>query len=311
MGRHEIAKVNVVKNCKVIPLDPMRFLELDNTVTKRSNYHSIKKICVITEDRGNGFQFIKNYLYFNYPEMAGVIIGATGNSSIKYVMDAYDYFNTYILVIDRGVITKDIYNRIIKEIGDFKDAHRNAKIYILQPICIEEIMLSFYKINNYIDINDNADAKKIMGELRDVLKGRRVDVDYSRFKNADMTTAEKICEHLLEVVTDGTVFEYSHGRKKIKGERERVNAYMSICWRCPCCTANKYIKDDENNILKLIEAGKCKKPDICNKSDYIAKYSLLCGLTYIVDKIYGFRFHDKGYWHNMDKSYFNKLVREI
>lgn len=304
-GNEKSAKENVRERINPIKLDPMNFKNMDGTITDKSDYNSLRNICIITEDRGNGFQFILSYILQNYPEMSGMVIGATGKDSFRYVLDDYGDYETYIFVVDRGISDKE-FEQVKATLSEFKKSKKDVTIYIFQPKCMEEVWLSFYRLNEYIKPNNSLDAIKLQSELRKVLNGDIEKIDYSDYKTLQASTPEKICEKLIYELTDGTPFKCYHGQKEIKGVQPKKDAYLSPCWRCPCCTVATYDK------LNYVKTEDCKKPKIeGNKMDYIARYSLLCGLTYILDKIYGFRYHSNGYWHNMKKSYLDELVKEF
>lgn len=306
MSNGNTAKDNVLSHIKITHLTPSNYIDINtNKVTDRSNYNSLKQICIITEDKGNGYQFVLSYILQNYPEISGIAIGAVGKDSFRYILEEYDNYDAYVFVIDRGISDVD-FNRLKKTLEAFKNSKRNTPMYIFQPKCMEEVCISFYRLNEYIDLNKAAEAVELHYELEKLLTGNIADIDYSKYKTLQYSTDEKVCEKLIFDLTKGTPFKCYHGQKKIKGVQEHIPAYVSPCWRCPCCTVKDY---DKNG---YVNTNDCKHPNIeYNKMDYIAQHSLLCGLTYIIDKICGFHSHSKKYWNNLAKSYFNQLVREL
>lgn len=297
-------KEEVLDRIKIIELDPENFKEDDGSISNKITERSQKRICIITEDRGNGFQFITSYILQNYSDMSGIIIGAAGKDNIRYILEEYIDYDTYIFVIDRGISESD-YIALDTTIKEFRKNKKDIPMYIFQPQCMEEVWLSFYKIDEYIQPNNSLEALDLQKKLINVLNGKIMDVDYTQYKNLQTSTPEQICEKLVFELTDTTPFKCYHGQKKIKGVQPYIPAYLSPCWRCRCCTVNKY------NNLGYVKISDCKQPNILtNKLDYIAQHSLLCGLTYIIDKIYGFA-HRKNYWSNMNNSYLNELVKEL
>ena len=51
-------KEEVLDRIKIIELDPENFKEDDGSISNKITERSQKRICIITEDKGNGFQFI-------------------------------------------------------------------------------------------------------------------------------------------------------------------------------------------------------------------------------------------------------------
>lgn len=236
--------------------------------------------------------------------MSGVVIGSTGKDSIRYILEEYNKYDAYIIIIDRGISDKD-YDILNNTITNFKIKMKKVPIFIFQPKCIEEILISFYDLNKYIELNNCESAIKLHNELRMVLKGKLNEINYNEYKTLEISTPEQIYEQLIYELTNNTPFKCYHGQRGIKNKQPRIQAYMSPCWRCACCTVEKY------DNMKYVNVDDCKSPNINkNKMDYIASKSLLCGLTYIIDKIYGFHFHNT-YWKHMSRSFFNKLVKEL
>lgn len=301
------AKENVLDIIKKTELIPSEYKSMETgEVTDKSDYNSLKNICVITEDRGNGYQFILSYILQNYPEMSGIVIGSTGKDGLRYILEEYHDYDAYIFVFDSGISDRE-YDVLSNTISQFKKNRNDIPMYIFQPKCMEEVWLSFYRLDEYIQLNNSTEALDLQNELAKIIQGAIEEIDYNKYKNLQTSTPEQICEKLVFELTDGTPFKCYHGQKAIKGVQPRKEAYLSPCWRCPCCTVEKY---DEK--VQYVKSEDCKKPSITgNKMDYIAQHSLLCGMTYIIDKIYGFHFHYEGYWHDMKKSYFDELVKEL
>lgn len=299
----------MLKRIKKQALTPKTYFDFETKeIVDKSDYNSIKQVCVITEDRGNGYQFMLRYIIQNYPEMSGIVIGATGKDSFRYILEEFSNYDAYIIVMDRGISESD-FNKINSAFKQFRNNHKDIPMYVYCPNCFEEIFLSFYKLSEYIDFNKSEMAIRLHKDLTKLIKGKIEDVDYTKYKTIEDGTIERVCERLVLELTDNTPFKCKHGEKGKKNKQAYTEAYLSPCWTCPCCTVKEYDKTGyiDDDMIK-----KCKKPEInCNKMDYIDKHSLLCGLTYIIDKIYGFHFHDNDRWNKINKNYFNKLVKEI
>lgn len=303
-GDSEKARRNVLDNIKVLELNPKEFFDEDTgEYENRFTVNSYKKICVITEDRGNGFQFFRSYLYYNYSDIAGIIIGSTGKDGFRYILQEYTDYDVYIIVFDKGIAQKD-YNAVKKAIEEEKKKLPNKKFYLFQPNCLEEIFLSFYRLHDYIDTNVSVEGDALCNELYNILTGSSKGVQYNNYKTITESTAEKICEKYIYELTRGTPFEAFHGQKNKKGIQPKISAYVSPCWRCPCCKVTIYDK------IQKVNTSMCKNPGHKNKMDFIAQHSLLCGFTYIIDKILGNKFHQH-YWNRIDQNYFNDLVKEL
>ena len=298
------AKENVLNHIKTTYLNPQNYFDLTTKeVIDKSNSNSLKQICIITEDRGNGYQFILSYILQNYPEMSGIVIGAVGKDSFRYILEEYSNYDAYIFVIDRGISEKE-WKKLKSAFHQFKANNKNNQMYIYSPNCLEEILLSFYKLKQYINLNNDMDALNLHTELEQIIQGTIKDIDYNKYKTLDIETIEKVCERLILKLTDGTPFKCQHSQKEIKGKQPYLPAYMSPCWRCICCNVKDY------DTIGYVNINDCKHPNIDgNKLDYIARHSLLYGLTYIIHKIYGSYFLDK--WNKMDADYFNRLVKEL
>lgn len=295
-------KQNVLDRIKVIQLNPKEFKEDDGKTSDHYTYHSaIKNICIITEDRGNGFQFYMSYLHYNYPDIRGALIGAVGNKSIAYIIEEYNDYDEYVIILDAGISPNEF--RGIK-LTIQSELRENTKVYFFTPNCLEEVLLSFTKMEEYINVGGTHQELKLMKGIHDVVEGNTDSIDYKSFISLELITKEKVCEKFLYDITKGTVLEAFHGQRRKKGVSEYIPAYLSPCWRCECCEVSVYDKDNK------INPNNCKKPGYKGKTDIIAKNSLLCGFTYIIDKIYGNHYHDV-YWNKIDQDYFNSIVKEV
>ena len=300
-SKSEEAKKNVLDKIKTITLSPKEFINSDGRITNEFNVNSYKRLCIITEDRGNGFQFILSYILQNYKHVSGIAIGSTGNSGIRYILEEYKDYDAYIIVVDRGV-AESTFSDLDRTLKEFRHhAKSTAKIFMFKPNCIEEVLISFYKLTEFINVNHSKDGVWLQNQFKKLLNGKIYDINYNQIKRLDCSTNEKLCEQIIQELTEKTPFEYNHGQRKITGVQPRINAYMSPCWRCTCCEVAK--------LDSKINTTQCKKPNCDNKTKFIAQNSILFGLTYILDKIYGYHFNEK-YWTHVDKNYIKQIVKE-
>ena len=209
------------------PINPTVNLRNQSVLISFAYFHffgiinSLKQICIITEDKGNGYQFVLSYILQNYPEMSGIAIGAVGKDIFRYILEEFDNYDAYVFVIDRGISDVD-FNRLKNTLEAFKNSKRNTPMYIFQPKCMEEVCISFYRLNEYIDLNKAAEAVELHYELEKLLTGNIADIDYSKYKTLQYSTDEKVCEKLIFELTEGTLLNAIMAKRK---SREYKNVY--------------------------------------------------------------------------------------
>ena len=262
-------------------------------------YPTIKKIALFIEDSKSGKTFIKTFIKRIYPFANIDLISIEGHGNIKYIPDYINDFTTvtydYIVIMyDRGRSSgqnlntdnkKDI-PRVIRRLSAYKN-----KLFIFSPLSFESVPLSFKYLCDTLLLKYNIPDsiyKDFHLELSNLVNSNIEDsVTYDKFcTTLGYSSVERLVEGAIENLTLGTVYEVTHNPSRI-----------SDCWTMNCCENNSY-------------TNKCNKIHLC-KLEFIAEYSALGGITYILDKIYGIRYRKYPLCITSNNTYKNKLITEV
>lgn len=256
------------------------------------------------EDSGWAFDFIVNLIQNMYKDIDIVVVstGGSGNFRYTYAVRENDIFHYAIFVYDRGkssgngALNDNNRKDLLKGIKKFQKRRANTKIKIYSPISMEEALFSFEFLlseflTNYNKVN--LWCTTLHNQYVQILSGKIEDINFSSYIG-NYKSYEQLIEAALEDITENTIYEIRHRY-----------SYISPCWieNCTNCT----------NIQNLCNITMTS--NYINYSDekiqLVAAHSLLGGLIYLIDKIYGNRYRKFPYIITENSNYKKRLIEEI
>ena len=270
-------------------------------------YDTLKKIIVFIEDTGSGFEFFKSFFTVCYPYANIEMVPLEGFGNIKYI-PKYNYNTNYdyqytIIIYDRGrsscntQISDNNRKDIPQAIKKLKKRNEQTKIYVFSPLCFESIPLSFSKLLSDLLVKYPIKKDKytqLHNELVDLLNERIEVINWWQYMKSGQSV-ENLIEESIENITKGTSYEIMHSPSSI-----------SKCWVENCAPSCNRKNITYCNMLKPNSYGTVHK----EKLEWLARFSALGGLTYIMDKIFGIKYREYPVAISSDASYKSKLIIE-
>lgn len=259
-------------------------------------------IVIFTEDTEYGYEFIEKYIKTCYKDKNITLVstGGCGNFRFAYRFMEQEKFDYAIFVYDRGKTSKSLENignnrtDIKRAILKYKKFRNNTKIFVFSPLSFESIFMSFeYLLTDYL-INYNISEKytSLHKDCVSIMSGELSDDILSKYTKY-FKSLERLMEDSIENITRDTVYQISHNP-----------SYMSECWHTGCECENKIEKCHITDVSSYINYSS-------SKIELLSAHSSLGGLTYILDKIYGYKFRKLPKAFGKNQKYINKLVEEV
>lgn len=269
---------------------------------------SLNRTAIFTEDSSSGYLFFYEFLKRCYSHADIDLISVNGHGNIKYIPKYIENsdikYDNIIIIYDRGrssgqgsmsgSLTDNNRKDIPKTIRKLKEI-TSSKVFIYSPIAFESIALSFeYLLTDFLkNYNINlSESTQLHLDLIKLVTGEIEDINWFNYVR-EGKSVEYAVEEAIEKITQNTVYQITHSGK----------SHISTCWYTNCCENNE--QKPKCNITDL-NKYKVVNPE---KLEVIAAHSILGGLTYIMDKIYGIK--DRTYPNVVyNSNYKNKLMLE-
>lgn len=268
-----------------------------------SNQVRADSIVVFIEDSESGLNFFEQFFRVCYCKLSIVLVSVGGSSNFRY---AYAFrkdkeFDYAIFIYDRGKASRDILtdnNRkdINRGIKNYKKNHPATKVKVFSPLAFESIFLSFkFLLTDYLKNYDITPSiyKTIHQDCIKLLDGDIPELDYTSYAHT-YKSLEQLMEGAVEELTHNTMYVVTHKPSKV------ASCWMENCTSCTHVQCQCNVTDVSDYIGFSEE-----------KLELLCAYSLLGGLTYILDDICGYNFRTRAKIFSKSSSYVNKLMWEV
>lgn len=254
--------------------------------TYRSNKHFI---LVLVEDSVTGLNWYREVISKAYKDIHFYIDTTNGFGNIFKKLCDYTVpeisstgvnnrlITDYILIYDSGAdrnTLRDIRRKLRRFNKIYPD--KAAKIKVVNPLCTEEVLLSFTYAEYAAKIRKDCKYYDLYKWLMQLVKGEREDKDKfvaELIERTCTTSAESAFEVLIYEVFLNTQYKYSHEPSRI-----------SDCWFNDCNDCSLAYKNDCNKYEGHSLIG--------SKVLGIAHSSFTVNLLNTIDSILGFRYRD-------------------
>lgn len=274
--------------------------------TEEYNIDSIKKILVVVEDEKWGFDFLEIFFKRCYVSSNITLVSTKGSSTFRYTyaIEPGTHFDYVIFIYDRGKSSgknasmlndnnrRDVQKGVIK----FKKFRPNTKVFVFSPICMEELLLSFEYLTSDFLAKYNIQSSwstQLNNEYIELLNGNINMINYGNYVGT-YKSYEKLVEAAIEDITKNTHYNITHHPSCI-----------SSCWWENCVACKKISNMCNKSCTSTYISYSAEKLEV------LAAYSLLGGLTYIMDKIYGTHYRKRSVFWSCESPYKKKLIEEV
>lgn len=260
-------------------------------------------IVVFVEDSESGFRFFEQFFNVCYSELCITLVSVGGTSNFRYAhaFKKDTQFDYAVFIYDRGKSSAgrlDDNNRrdIDKGVKRYKQERIGTKIKIFSPLAFESIFVSFKLLlteflKNY-EITSSPQTALHENCVK-LLEGTIEDIPYVDYIGT-CSSIEQLMEDTITTLTLDTIYEITHKPSRI-----------SHCWvkECQLCDFTQ----DKCNVMDIQEYLTFSD----KKLELLASYSVLGGLTYIMDDICGDNSRTRMKIFDTQSANRNKIIQEV